>query len=799
ARVWLPIAMLRNYFKSAWRGILRGRSFSIINILGLIVGMAGATLILLWLINEISYDRFHVNRDRIYQVYAMTDIPGEKHTCIGVVSQPLGPAMKARFPDVESFARLTDVDHFLVTTGGKSFTKLKGDFVDPDFLRIFTFPLVAGDRNDPLGSVNSILLTERLARKLFGTADAVGRTVRLDSVDNFTVTGVLKDLPANTEFDFEYLLPWSYLKKLGWNNDNWISNNSYTFLLLRPHTDVGAFNLKIRDLTRINTGRKDLWVHFVYPLSQWHLYSEFDNGIPAGGRIDTVRVFALIAAFILLIACINFMNLSTARSERRAKEVGIRKVAGAGRGLLIGQFMAESFLTVFVSGIIALAAVQWLLPAFGRLAGTPLAVPYGSAAFWLGAGAFLLMTSVLAGAYPAFYLSAFKPVSIFRKEFRRAPAALSARKVLVVLQFCFAILLIISTLVVRDQLQYTKDRDAGYSRNNLIYVEFEGDIERNYPLIRQDLLQSGIAVAVSKNFQDIADGGPYTWGYRWPGEPPHDTTIGIRMFSTDAGLVHTMGMHLLAGRDIDIYQHPTDSFALILNETAVKWMGFQDPIGQIIYNPYEHTRWHVVGVVRDYVNGTPYGRVPPVMIQGPASTFTTMHIRFNPANSTSASLEKAAAIFKRYNPAYPFDYRFVDQEFAGQFEDAQRTKTMAGLFAALAIFISCLGLFGLSAFVAESRFKEIGVRKVLGASASGIARLLSADFIRLVLIAFAIAAPIAWDVMNRWLANFDYRISLGWAVFALAGFLAVAIALLTVSFQAVRAASVNPVDSLRAD
>ncbi len=441
-----------------------------------------------------------------------------------------------------------------------------------------------------------------------------------------------------------------------------------------------------------------------------------------------------------------------------------------------------------------------MLPSFSRLVGTPLAIPYDSPVFWLCVLAFLLFTSVLAGSYPAFYLSAFKPVGIFRKQFRKTRSTLSPRKVLVVLQFTFAIVLIICTLVVREQLKYAEDRDTGYSRNNLVYVDFEGDIEKNYPLIRQDLLQSGVATDVSKNWQNLSDGGSTTWGYRWPGEPAHDTTTGIGIFSSDADLIGTAKMHLVAGRDIDVYRYPTDSLAVLLNETAVKWMGFKEPVGQTIYNPYENKRWHVVGVLKDYVYGTPYGEVPPAMVLGPASgVFTTMHIRFNPARSTAASLDKMQAIFKQYNPAYPFDYHFVDQEYARKFEDAQRTRTMAALFAGLAIFISCLGLFGLSAFIAESRIKEIGVRKVLGASVAGITRLLSVDFVRLVLIAFAIASPVAWYAMGRWLAGYSYRITIGWTVFVLAGGLALLIALLTVSYQAIRAASSNPVDSLRSE
>jgi putative ABC transport system permease protein len=513
-----------------------------------------------------------------------------------------------------------------------------------------------------------------------------------------------------------------------------------------------------------------------------------------------VRVFALIAAFILLIACINFMNLSTARSEKRAKEVGIRKVAGAGRGLLIGQFMAESLFTVAISGFLSLVLVQLLLPAFSSLVGTPLTMPYDTPGFWVGAIGFLLFTSLLAGSYPAFYLSAFKPVGIFRKQFRKTRAALSPRRVLVVLQFTFAIVLIISTLIVRDQLRYAEDRDTGYTRNNLVYVDFEGDIEKNYALIRHDLLQSGVAAAVSKNWQDMVTGGSSSWGYRWTGEPARDTTNPLTLYSSDADFVKTMGMQLVAGRDIDIHTHPADSFSVLLNETAVKWMGFRDPIGQYIYNHYENRRWQVVGVVKDYVASSPYEQVPPVMIQGAASqAFNSMHIRFNPGQPTTAALEKTRAVFHRYNPAYPFDFHFVDQQYARNFEDAQRTKTMAGLFAALAVFISCLGLFGLSAYVAESRIKEIGVRKVLGASVTGIARLLSADFIRLVLFAFAVAAPVSWFAMNRWLESYAYRITIGWAVFLVAGAMAVLIALLTVSYQAVRAATANPVRSLRSE
>jgi len=791
--------MLKNYFKTAWRSLARGRSFSFINIAGLAIGMAGATLILLWLFNEVGFDRFHKNKDRLYQVYAMTDIPNEKHNVIGRVSQRLGPALQQDFPEVEAVSRVGEVDHFLFTVGGRSFTGIEGSFVDTAFFRLFSFPLVAGAVSEQLQSISGIVITEKLAVKLFGTTDAMGKTIRLDSTDNFTVTGVLKDLPANTRFTFDYLLPWAYLKKVGWNNDNWISNNMPTYVLLKPNVDAAVFNAKIRNLTRVKTGRSDLWVHFVYPLKQWHLYNEFDDGKPSGGRITTVRTFGCIAAFILLIACINFMNLSTARSEQRAKEVGIRKVAGAGRGLLIGQFMCEAFLTACISGALALLIVQLSLPAFGTLVGTMLSVPYSSGLFWVVVFGFILFTSLLAGSYPAFYLSAFKPVGIFRKQFRRTQSVLSPRRVLVVLQFTFAIVLIISTLIMRSQLQYAEDRDTGYSRNDLVYVNLEGDLGKNYGLIRQELLSSGVAVGVSKNMLPMSDNDVHAWGFRWAGERPSDTTQAINLFSEDAGLVKTAGLQLVAGRDIDVYSYPADSFAVVLNETAVKVMGFKNPIGSEITNPYDHTRFRVVGVVKDYVVGSPYAKVPPMVIQGPSSFFNTIHIKLNPARSTAAGLAKAGEIFRRYNPAYPFDYQFADQDYATKFRNEQRTRTMSGLFAGLAIFISCLGLFGLSAYVAESRVKEIGVRKVLGASVAGIARLLSVDFVRLVVVSLVIATPVAWYAMSRWLADYQYRINIGWGVFVLAGGLAVLIALVTVSFQAVRAGLANPVKSLRSE
>lgn len=529
------------------------------------------------------------------------------------------------------------------------------------------------------------------------------------------------------------------------------------------------------------------------------MYDNFENGKPVGGRIATVRTFGIIAVFILLIACINFMNLSTAQSDKRAKEVGIRKVAGAGKTLLVGQFIAEAFLTACIAGILALLTVQLVLPAFNTLINVHLSIPYSSVSFWLFALGFIVITSLLAGSYPAFYLSSFKPVSIFQRKFKNPNVIVSPRKVLVVLQFTFAIILIISTIVVRKQIQYAQDRDKGYSNNNLVQVNFAGDIDKNYALIKQELLTQGVASSVTKTMHAITDNGWHSWGLRWPNEIPKDSVTTITIYSADADLVKTTGMYLIEGRDIDITKYPADSFSILLNETAVNRMGLKNPVGQTIINPFDKINWRIVGVVKDFVQGSPYSKIPPAVIYGPGAWFNMMYIKFSSSNAVANNLAKAEKIFKKYNPAYPFDYKFVDQQYATQFDNEQRTKIMAGLFATLAIFISCLGLFGLSAYVAESRIKEIGVRKVLGASVANITTLLSLDFVKLVAISILIAAPVAYYAMNSWLQDYAYRTTMTWEILFAAGILAIAIALITVSFQSIRAALTNPVKSLRSE
>jgi len=788
--------MIKNYFKIAFRNLWRNKGYSAINIFGLAIGMASAILILLWIQNEISHDRFHERIDRIYVMNNRDHFNGKLHAW-ATTPKILAPTLKADYPEVEQAIRINNAD-FLFTVGEKHLYA-SGYFTDSGFLKTFSFPLLKGNVNTALRENYHIVLTNKLAKKLFGDEDAMGKTIRIDSNANFVVSGVLKDLPNNTAFDFEYLLPWSYLNTLGADDHYWGNNSITTFVLLKAGVSEAAFDAKIKDITINHTKGTDPSTTrvFTQPLKDRWLYGKVDNGKYVAGRMERVKTFAIIAVLILLIACINFMNLSTARSEKRAKEVGIRKVVGAQKSSLIGQFIGESILLAFLSGIIAIILVQLVIQPFDTLVQKDLYIDFENFHFWLLAIAFVLFTGFIAGSYPAFFLSSFQPVKVLKGTFRSAQSAINPRKVLVVLQFTFAIALIISTIIIEHQIKYAEDRDAGYSKNQLVYVPIEGEIEKHYEAIKNDLLSKGAAIAVTKSMSPISTRYSDGWGWTWQGSTEADKKTDFVRMASDADFIKTMGAKLLAGRDIDIKSYPSDSTAMLLNETAVNAMRFKNPVGQIVHA--DNKDWTVVGVVKDFIYESPYEKINPLAVMGPKSWFTTIHFKLNPANSTEKDLQLAQNVFKDYNPQYPFNYHFVDEEYAKKFGEEKRTGTLAALFAGLTIFISCLGLFGLATYMAENRIKEIGVRKVLGASVTSITTLLSKDFLKLVIISFLIATPIAWWAMNSWLQSYTYRINIQWWVFALAGILSVIIAVLTISYQAIKAAISNPVKSLRSE
>src|SRR5579862_683788 len=788
--------MLITFFKIAFRNIIRGKGFTVINIAGLAVGMASAILILLAVQNEFTFDRFYRNTDRLYQSWNRA-LGNTGINCWNVTPKPLAPAMKLAFPEVERATRVNWDETLLFTIGDRKLN-VKGTMVDPDFLLMFDFPFIKGNPNSALNEPQDIIVTRELAKKLFGDEDPIGKTVNIDNKFNYQVSAVMADLPNNTQFDFEFLLPWSTMKLRHEDDSSWSNNSTRNYVMLRPHTNLAAFNAKIKNFIKMH-GEKD-WIveSFLYPVSQLRLYSTFENGVPVGGNIEAVKVFTMIAVLILLIACINFMNLSTARSEKRAREVGVRKVVGALRASLISQFIGESILLSMISGAIGLVLVQLALSSFNLLVKKDLFIDYASPAFWASFMGFILLTGVLAGSYPAFFLSSFRPASVLKGTIKKINALVTPRKVLVVLQFTFAIILIVSTMIIRQQVKYAEDRKTGYDKENIISTFITGDINKNYAPIKDELLSSGTAVSVCKTSAPLTEG----WsdgGASWKGQDPNDRSD-FNFYNTDGGLVKTAGLQLVKGRDIDIQKYPSDSTAVLINEAAEKKMGFKEPIGQMIDQGQWDTTWHVIGVIKDFILQSPYAAINPMIIQGPhASWLNLLQIRLNGARSTGQNIATIEKIFKKYNPEYPFEYRFVDEEYGKKFEDEQSRGTLTALFAGLTIFISCLGLFGLAAYMAENRRKEIGVRKVLGASIYGITALLSKDFMMLVLIAFFVASPVSWLVMDKWLGNFPYRVDISLWIFLVAGIAAAVVALLSVSFQAIKAARANPVRSLRSE
>lgn len=791
--------MLANYFKVAFRVMLRNKSYSFINLFSLALGITAFAFLFLWIQNEFTYDQFHTDKDRLYKVFNRVQANNNINSW-DVTARVLAPTLKEEYTAVESAISYTAWgEQHLFIEGDKRIIKTTGAYADVDILTMFSFPLLKGDPKTAFKEPQSIVITESFAHELFGDKEAFGEQINIgESGESFslTVTGVMKDLPSNTDFHFEYIIPYTLVEMISGKETRWGINSVYTFVKLKEGVDVISFNTEVKNIVKKhNKDAKDQEV-FLYPLTDMRLYSRFENGVPSGGRIEIIRMLGILGICLLAIACINFINLSTARAQRRAKEVAIRKVTGAFRDSLIAQFLCESILLALAAGVLSLGAVYAGLPAFNQLIGENLSLQFSNLNFWLGGFGLILIVGILAGSYPALYLSGFKPVKILKGTSLSESGKSILRSTLVVFQFGIAITLIVSVFVVQKQITYVQDRESGYEKENLVYQYFTGSLKKNFEAYRNDLLELGAAESITKTSTTITDRWSNSDGITWEGKNPDDRTLFERIY-VDNHFATTAGLTVVRGRDMDLEKFTSDSTAVVLNEAAAKAMGFEDPIGQLIKD--NGIEWHVIGVVRDFILTSPFSKVEPVILFGCVRSwpFSVAHIKLNSKNPTQENIRIMAELSKKYNPDYPFEYEFVDVAYARKFANLEATRSITLIATFLTIAIAGLGLLGLSTFMVEVRVKEIGIRKVMGGSIFSITRMLTWSALKPILIAILIFSPQAWFAMNWWLSSYPYRISIGFVTIPLAALSIIFLAVLITSSQTIRAAKANPVNSLR--
>jgi len=778
--------------------------YSALNIVGLATGMAVALLIGLWVFNQFSYDRFLPNYQQAYAVEVNYTNHHDGTYTQNQLSLPLAEVLRTTIPGIQHVAEVDFVDFpshdFMV---GNKKLLINGGTVAPDFLKIFQYPLITGNVNSVLKDPFSIVIDESTAKSLFGNDDPINKTIRIDNQHDVKVTGVMKDFPANSSMQFHFLMPFSYAVQTANFVKNavnqWDNNSFQIFVGLQPGVTSKQVAATIKNLIYQNNPPSRAFKPevFLYPLKDWHLYSDFKNGKIAGGFIDYVRMFGIIGALVLLIACINFVNLSTARSEKRAREVGVRKAIGSQRRDLIFQFLTESIFITFVAFLLSIAFVQLALPYFNTLTGSLVQIPYSDPVFWCIMMGYVLVTGLAAGSRPAFYLSAFNPVKVLKGSIQLGKAAALPRKILVVLQFSCSVAFIISTVIIYQQIQYAKDRPTGYSVDRLVTTFMTKDLAGHYDALKNDLVASGMVESVTKASSPLTNIGWHTGIANWPGQSAGELPINVGAIITDDNYFKTVGMKLVDGHNFS-NNLGADSTNIIVNESAVKRMSLKNPINQLITFNGINGRSRIIGVVKDALMESPFTPVQPLVFTH--GQFGTQVIyRLAPGVSPHGAIEKIGKIFDRYNPAFPFTYGFVNEAYDHKFNLETLVGKLAGVFAGLAIFVSCLGLFGLAAYVAEQRTKEIAVRKILGATITQVWVLLSSDFILLVAISCVIASPVALYFLSDWLQKYDYRISIGPGVFILSGIMAIIITLFTISFQAIKVALANPVKSLRSE
>ncbi|HEY8955441.1 ABC transporter permease [Chitinophaga sp.] len=788
--------MIRNYFKIAWRTLWRNKTFSAINITGLSLGTACSLFILLWVQDERRVNSFHANNSQLYAVYQREYSDGGAGAAYATPG-PLAEELKKVIPDITLASGFSGDNNIL--RAGNKILRETGAYAGNDFLRMFSFPLLAGREDMALHTPNSIALSEKLAVAFFGSAGAaIGKTITYNSSQYFTVTAVFENVPDHSSLKFDYLINWAaMLKKYSWAN-TWSSTGVNTYVMLDKHADPAKVRTRISNFLDDYYKEQGPGLREELDLQRFdekYLHGSFQNGFISGGRITYVILFTVVAAFVLLIACINFMNLSTARSLKRAKEIGVRKAAGAMKQSLIIQFISEAVLTAFLALALAVILVALLLPAFNAITGKQMTLPVTAPLFWLQLLAIGMITGLFAGSYPALYLSSFEAVKVLKGTLRPEKNERVFRKGLVVFQFVLSTLLFIGAITISRQVEYIQTKNLGYDREHIINIPLEGALIPHYDYFKETAQQlPGVKLVSAMNGSPVGFNSNQD-GILWEGkDPSYRPTITVGTVGYD--YVNTMGLQVIRGRDFS-RQYPTDSGAVLINETAARKIGFKDPLGKyLVIEP--GLRRQIIGVVKDFHAGSLHDQIDPVIMQPGPATWGTLLVKTAPGKTAAviASLEK---LCKTVNPEYPFRYQLADEEYRQLYRGEQMVKKLTGYFTVMAIVISCLGLLGLAQFTTQQRIREISIRKVLGANARQIFGLLSGEFMLLIVLAFLIAIPAAWWGMHQWLDNYAYHISLSWWIFALAGGISFLIVLITVSSLTIKVSVSNPAKHLHAN
>lgn len=785
--------MIHNYLKTTFRNLWKNKGFTFLNIFGLGIGIACASLIFLWVEDEINFNNYFSNKENLYKIKDSQTYDGTTFT-FDATPGPLAAGIKTEIPGIKNTARSSWGQQSLFSLGEKNIYE-RGMYVDSSFLKMFQLEFVQGNAGTAFQQLHSLVITEKMAHKFFGNDNAIGKSLRIDNNTSSVVTGVIKDLPESVSFQFEWLAPFKIFENQNSWLQSWRNNGVLTYVELQPGADTKAINRKLYNYVQSKAEDAEAKMS-VYPMSRWRLYDSWKDGKEVPGRIKYVNLFSLIAWIILLIACINFMNLSTARSGKRAREVGVRKVLGAAKSKLVGQFIGESVIMALISAVVAVCIIFAVLPAFNSLVEKQLSIHLFQPLHISALLVIAVVCGLVAGSYPAFYLSSFNPVAVLKGiRIKMNGSAGFIRKGLVVLQFSISIILIISTIIIYKQINHAKNRSLGYDKENLIYLPLQGKLKEHFNAVKNDLVQTGVVKDAALSQSTVLQLGSNTGDFQWQGKDP-DKQVLITVESVSPEYTSTMGMRIEKGRNFyDDYK--SDSGNIIINQTLAKIIGDKNIIGSLITDG--DNKFTVVGVIDDFVYNNLYSPSSPLILFPDTSGTNFLTVRLKKTSNVAGALEKVENVIKANNPGFPFDYKFVDDQFDQFFKTEMLIGKLASVFAFLAIFISCLGLFGLAAYTAERRTKEIGIRKVLGASAKGLAGLLSKEFLILVMISCLIAFPIAWWMMHNWLDSYEYRVSISWPIFLVAGLLAMLIALFTVSVQAIKAALANPIQSLRSE